>query len=69
MTKKTLSDTAIRATNPTNKDIRLFDSNGLYLIIKPNDSRWWRIDYSINRKRKTLSLGTYPITLLRSIDQ
>ena len=39
MTKKTLSDTVIRATKPTNKDIRLFDSNGLYLIIKHNDSR------------------------------
>ena len=64
MTKKTLSDTSIRSTKPTNKDIRLFDSNGLYLIIKPNDSRWWRIDYSINRKRKTLSLGTYPLTSL-----
>ncbi len=64
MIKKTLSDTSIRATKPTNKDIRLFDSNGLYLIIKPNDSRWWRIDYSINRKRKTLSLGTYPLTSL-----
>ena len=64
MTKKTLSDTTIRATKPTTKDIRLFDSNGLYLIIKPNNSRWWRIDYSINRKRKTLSLGTYPLTSL-----
>ena len=64
MSKKTLSDTGIRATKPSNKDIRLFDSNGLYLIIKPNNSRWWRIDYCINRKRKTLSLGTYPLTSL-----
>jgi integrase len=64
MSNKTLSDTGIRATKPTNKDIRLFDSNGLYLIIKPNNSRWWRIDYCINRKRKTLSLGTYPLTSL-----
>lgn len=39
MTKKTLSDTTIRATKPSTKDIRLFDSNGLYLIVKPNDSR------------------------------
>ena len=64
MTKKTLSDTTIRATKPSTKDIRLFDSNGLYLIVKPNDSRWWRIDYSIHKKRKTLSLGTYPLTTL-----
>jgi hypothetical protein len=42
----------------------LFDGNGLYLLIKPNDSKWWRVDYSINQKRKTLSLGTYPVTTL-----
>ena len=64
MIKKTLSDATIRATKPSAKDIRLFDSNGLYLLVKPNDSRWWRIDYSIHKKRKTLSLGTYPITSL-----
>ena len=64
MNKKTLSDATIRATKASTKDIRLFDSNGLYLIIKPNDSRWWRVDYNINQKRKTLSLGTYPITSL-----
>ena len=63
MKKKILSDTTIRATKPTNKDIRLFDSNGLYLLIKPNDSRWWRLDYCINKKRKTLSVGTYRILI------
>jgi hypothetical protein len=56
MTKKILSDSAIRAAKPTCRDIRLFDSNGLYLLIKPNDGRWWRIDYSINKKRKKLYL-------------
>ncbi|MCQ8119976.1 Arm DNA-binding domain-containing protein, partial [Methylomonas rosea] len=25
---------------------------------------WWRVDYAINRTRKTLSLGTYPLTSL-----
>lgn len=64
MAKQQLSDATIRATKPTIKDVRLFDGNGLYLLIKPNDSRWWRIDYSINRTRKTLSLGAYPLTSL-----
>jgi len=64
MAKQQLSDATIRATKPTVKDVRLFDGNGLYLLIKPNDSRWWRLDYSINRTRKTLSLGTYPLTSL-----
>jgi hypothetical protein len=60
MAKELLSDATIRATKPTSKDVRLFDGHGLYLLIKPNDSRWWRLDYSINTRRKTLSLGTYP---------
>ena len=64
MAKKNLSDTTIRTIKPSSKDIRLFDNNGLYLIVKPNNSKWWRLDYSINRKRKTLSLGTYPLTSL-----
>ncbi|MGJ0516738.1 MAG: Arm DNA-binding domain-containing protein [Methylomicrobium sp.] len=62
--KELLSDAAIRATKPTIKDVRLFDVNGLYLLIKPNNSRWWRLDYTINARRKTLSLGTYPVTTL-----
>lgn len=64
MAKQLLSDATIRATKPTTKDVRLFDGNGLYLLVKPNDSRWWRLDYSINKTRKTLSLGTYPLTSL-----
>ncbi|OAI17763.1 hypothetical protein A1359_05625 [Methylomonas lenta] len=64
MAKELLSDVTIRTTKPASKDVRLFDGNGLYLLIKPNDSRWWRVDYSINSKRKTLSLGTYPVTSL-----
>jgi len=64
MAKERLSDATIRAIKSTTKDVRLFDGNGLYLLIKPNDSKWWRIDFSINQKRKTLSLGTYPVTTL-----
>jgi len=64
MAKELLTDAKIRATKPTIKDIRLFDGNGLYLLIKSNDSKWWRIDYTINKTRKTLSLGTYPYTSL-----
>jgi len=65
MATERLSDITIRATKPLlSKVKRLSDGNGLYLLLNPNDSRWWRIDYSINSKRKTLSLGTYPSTSL-----
>jgi integrase len=64
MAKELLSDATIRSTKSTLKDIRLNDGSGLYMLVKPNDARWWRFDYSINSKRKTLSLGTYPVTTL-----
>ena len=54
------SDVTIRNTKPTDKTIRLSDGDGLYLLVKPNNAKWWRLDYSIAGKRKTLSVGVYP---------
>ena len=56
------SDVTVRNTKPTDTTIRLSDGDGLYLLIKPNGAKWWRFDYSINGRRKTLSLGVYPDT-------
>jgi hypothetical protein len=40
-----LTDTAIRNSKPAEKPIKLTDERGLYLLLKPNGSRWWRFDY------------------------
>ena len=63
-----LSDTAIRATKPGPKPMKLSDGGALYLLIRPDGSRWWRWDYRRpgNGKRNTLSLGTYPDTGLKA---
>ena len=55
-----LTDTAIRNTKPSAKPIKLTDGGGLYLLLNPNGSRWWRLDYRFRGKRKTLSMGVYP---------
>lgn len=55
-----LTDTAIRNARPADKPIKLTDGAGLYLLLKPNGSRWWRLDYRFDSKRKTLSMGVYP---------
>ena len=60
MAKELLSDVTVRNAKPNDKDRRLNDGGGLYLLIKPNGAKWWRFDYSIDGKRKTLSLGVYP---------
>ena len=55
-----LSDTVIRTAKPTAKPQKLTDGGGLYLLLNPNGSRWWRWDYRHSAKRKTLSMGIYP---------
>ena len=64
MAKELLKDISIRNAKSTDKDIRLNDGNGLYLIVKSNSAKWWRFDYTFAQKRKTLSLGVYPETSL-----
>ncbi len=63
------SDATIRATKAKDKPYRLNDGDGLYLLIRPEGTPkggwWWRLDYSITGRRKTLSLGTYPDTGLQ----
>jgi integrase len=66
MAKELLTDVTVRNAKPSDsKDIRLNDGSGLYLLIKLGGAKWWRFDYTINGKRKTLSLGTYPSTTLK----
>lgn len=56
------SDATIKAKKPQAAPYRLPDGDGLYLLIRPDGKKWWRLDYTHEGKRKTLSLGTYPET-------
>ena len=55
-----LTNTKIRQTKPSDKPIKLTDSNGLYLFIAPNGSKLWRYRYKINGKENTFAIGSYP---------
>lgn len=59
-----LTDTAIRKTKPGPKPRKLYDAKGLYLLLRPDGSRWWRWKYRrpVTGKENTLSLGVYPDT-------
>lgn len=57
-----LTATAIQKAKPTDKPRKLTDGGGLYLLLNPNGSRWWRWDYRFEGRRKTLSMGTFPDT-------
>ena len=55
-----LTDVVIRQAKPKEKTYRLSDGKGLYIEIRPNGSKYWRIAYRFNDKQKTLALGVYP---------
>ena len=60
-----LTDTAIRTAKPTEKPYKLADEKGLFLLVSPNGSKWWRLKFRIDGKEKLLSLGVYPDTSLK----
>jgi integrase len=55
-----LTDTTIRNTKPGERPVKLFDGGGLYLLVSPNGSRWWRLKYRFDGKERGLSFGVYP---------
>ena len=59
-----LTDTAIRNAKPKNKQHKLSDEKGMYLLVN-KAGKYFRMDYRFGGKRKTLSLGVYPEVKLR----
>ncbi len=57
---KSLSDVAVRNAKPKIKSYKLADGEGLFLVIKPNGSKYWRLKYFFSGKEKLLALGVYP---------
>lgn len=55
-----LTDIGIRKAKPTPKPYKLADGRGLYLLVNPTGSRWWRFKYRWEGREKLLALGTYP---------
>lgn len=65
-----LSDTKIRSSKPRAKPFKLYDADGLFLIVNPNGSKWWRQRYRFAGREQLLSLGVYDaITLADARDR
>ncbi|EEF4509721.1 tyrosine-type recombinase/integrase [Salmonella enterica] len=50
----------VDTAKPQEKPYKMADGGGLYLLVKPNGSRYWRLKYRIGGKEKLLALGVYP---------
>ncbi|SDI35684.1 Integrase [Pseudomonas flavescens] len=60
-----LTDTACRSAKPTDRAYKLFDGDGLYLLVQPNGRKGWRLRYVKPDGREGLtSFGNYPVITL-----
>jgi transposase-like protein len=49
-----------RALEPLRYARKICDGRGLYFLVMPNGSRYWRYNYRFQGKHKTLALGIHP---------
>ncbi|MFZ3182667.1 MAG: integrase arm-type DNA-binding domain-containing protein [Pseudomonas sp.] len=64
-----LTDSAIKTAKPKEKAYKLSDAHGLYLLVKPNGSKLWRLKFRVNGTEKGLAFGVYPTISLAQARQ
>jgi len=55
-----LPEVSVRNAKGRVKPYKLSDGGGLYLLVNPNSSKYWRLKYKLHGKEKVLALGVYP---------
>jgi len=55
-----MEDIEARKAKPREKPYKISDERGLYLLVIPSGGKSWRMNYRVDGKQKTLSLGLYP---------
>lgn len=55
-----LTDRAVSSAKPEAKPYKMFDGEGLFLLVQPQGGKLWRLKYRFGGKEKLLALGTYP---------
>lgn len=62
-----LTNVQIQKAKPKDKPYKLTDSAGLYILVHPNGSKYWRMKYRFDGKEQLLSIGVYPdVSLLQA---
>lgn len=55
-----LSDAKARNAKPKARPYKISDGEGLFLVVMPSGSKYWRLRYFFADKEKMLALGVYP---------
>lgn len=64
-----LTDLQVSKARLKNKDYKLADGGGMYLLVTVSGGKLWRYDYRFGGKRKTISFGAYPVVTLADARQ
>jgi integrase len=64
MAAELLDDKKISSAKPTGKQFTLKDGNGLFVLVHPNGSKYFRLRATINGKPKLIQLGVYDVMTL-----
>lgn len=64
-----LSDVKVRNAKSQEKDYKLTDGGGLYLLVSKTGGKLWRLKYRFGGMEKLLALGSYPIVSISEARQ
>ena len=64
-----LTDTKVRSAKPQEKEYTLVDGDGMFLLIHPNGSKYWRFRFRFGGKQHLMAFGVYPETSLADARQ
>ena len=64
-----LTDTKVRSAKPQEKEYTLVDGDGMFLLIHPNGSKYWRFRFRFGGKQHQMAFGVYPETSLADARQ
>ena len=54
-----LTESRVKNAKPRDREYKLADGQGLYLLITSTGGKLWKWKYRINGKEKKMSLGAY----------
>jgi integrase len=55
-----LSEVKVRTVKPQEKEYKLFDGSGLFLLVTPSGGKLWHFKYRFDNKEKKIAFGSYP---------
>ena len=64
-----LTENAVREASIREKQYKIYDGDGMFLLIHPNGSKNWRMKYTFDGKSKLASFGVWPGISLKEARQ